>query len=41
LTNEELLALNVDILVPAALENQIRDDNVEYIQAPLILELAN
>ena len=38
---EELLTLNVDILIPAALDNQINKDNVEQIKAKVILELAN
>jgi glutamate dehydrogenase (NADP+) len=41
LTNAELLALDVDILVPAALENQITDANADTIQAKLIYEVAN
>lgn len=41
LTNDQLLALWVDILVPAALEEVIREDNAATIQAKLILELAN
>ena len=41
LTNEELLTLNVDILIPAALENQITADNAEAIQAKYIFEVAN
>ncbi len=41
ITNEELLELDVDVLVPAALENQIRADNAENIKAKIILELAN
>ena len=41
ITNEELLELDVDILVPAALENQITSKNVENIKAKVILELAN
>ncbi|HPO05674.1 MAG TPA: hypothetical protein PLQ36_01045 [Candidatus Gracilibacteria bacterium] len=41
ISNEELLALPVDILILSALENQIRADNVENIQAPYIVELAN
>jgi glutamate dehydrogenase/leucine dehydrogenase len=40
-TNDELLALPCDILVPAALENQIRADNVDRIQARMIVEGAN
>lgn len=41
LTNEELLALDVDILIPAALENQITSDNAHTIQARYIFEVAN
>jgi glutamate dehydrogenase/leucine dehydrogenase len=33
--------LDVDILVPAALENQITENNAREIKAPIILELAN
>ncbi len=41
ITNEELLELDVDLLLPAALENQITTDNVANIKAPVIVELAN
>ena len=41
LTNEELLSLNVDILVPAALENQITAENAHKIQTKYIFEVAN
>lgn len=41
LTNAELLELDVDILVPAALENQITDENADRIKAPFIFEVAN
>lgn len=41
ITNEELLELSCDILIPAALENQITSDNAEKIQAQMIMELAN
>jgi glutamate dehydrogenase (NAD(P)+) len=40
-TNEELLVLPTDILIPAALENQITAGNVDQIQARLIAEAAN
>lgn len=41
LTNEELLELDVDILIPAALENQITEANADNIKAKLIFEVAN
>ncbi len=41
ITNEELLKLPVDILVPSALENQITSENAERIKAKVILEMAN
>jgi glutamate dehydrogenase (NADP+) len=41
LTNEELLTLDVDILVPAALENQITEANARDIRAKMIFEVAN
>jgi glutamate dehydrogenase (NAD(P)+) len=41
ITNEKLLELDVDVLIPAAIENQIRKDNADDIKAKLILELAN
>ena len=41
ITNAELLELDCDILIPAALENQITSDNADKVQAKLILELAN
>lgn len=40
-SNEELLGLDVDILVPAALENAIDKENVESIKTNTILEMAN
>lgn len=40
-SNDELLALECDLLIPAALENQIRADNVSTIRAKAIMELAN
>jgi glutamate dehydrogenase/leucine dehydrogenase len=41
ITNDELLTLNVDVLVPAAMEDQITDDNAHAIKAKLIVEGAN
>lgn len=41
ITNEELLVLDVDVLMPSALENQINEDNVNDIKAKFIFEVAN
>ncbi|HMR55253.1 MAG TPA: Glu/Leu/Phe/Val dehydrogenase, partial [Candidatus Doudnabacteria bacterium] len=41
ITNEQLLELDVDVLVPAALENVFTAENAEKIQAKFILEMAN
>ena len=41
LTNEELLALPCDVLVPAALEGQITQRNADHVQARVIIEGAN
>jgi glutamate dehydrogenase (NAD(P)+) len=40
-SNEELLTLPCDVLVPAALENQLRADNAPDVKARMIVELAN
>lgn len=40
-TNAELLALECDVLIPAALENAIDATNVSDVRAPLIVEAAN
>ena len=40
-TNEELLELPCDILVPAALENQITRENAANIKAKIVAEAAN
>ena len=41
ISNEQLLELEVDVLVPAALENQITAANADRIQAKYIFEVAN
>ena len=41
ITNEELLELDVDVLIPAALENVIHKDNAANIKAKVIIEMAN
>jgi len=41
ISREEFFALDVDILIPAALENQITKDNAGSIKAKLVVELAN
>lgn len=40
-TNEELLELKVDVLVPAAMENQITPANASAISASVVVEGAN
>ncbi|MAR65542.1 MAG: amino acid dehydrogenase [Flammeovirgaceae bacterium] len=41
ISNEELLSLDVDVLIPAALENAITEKNVNSIKAKVIVEGAN
>ncbi|TYP77792.1 Glu/Leu/Phe/Val family dehydrogenase [Paenibacillus methanolicus] len=41
ISNDELLTLDCDVLVPAAIENQITSDNAERIKAQIIVEAAN
>ena len=41
LTNEELLAMDVDVLVLAAMENAITEGNAASVNATTILEIAN
>lgn len=41
LTNEELLTLDVDILIPCALENAITAKNADSVQANVVFEVAN
>jgi glutamate dehydrogenase (NAD(P)+) len=40
-TNEDLLELECDVLIPAALENQLTEDNAAEVRAPVIVEAAN
>jgi len=41
ISNEELLELKVDILVPAALENVLTEDNAGNVKTEILVELAN
>ncbi len=41
ITNEELLELKVDVLIPAAIENQLTSKNAAKVKAKIVLELAN
>lgn len=41
ISNEEILELDVDILIPAAMENVITDSNAPRIRARIIAELAS
>lgn len=41
MTNDEILELDVDILIPAALEGQITEENADRIRASVIAEGAN
>lgn len=41
ISSKELLELDCDILIPAALDGQITKDNADNIKAKVILELAN
>jgi len=41
ITNEALLELDVDVLVPAALENVITERNAARVKAEVVIELAN
>lgn len=41
ISNQELLELDCDILVPAAIENQITSDNAHNIKATIVVEAAN
>lgn len=41
ISNAELLELDVDVLIPAALENQINSSNADKIKAKVVVEAAN
>jgi glutamate dehydrogenase (NAD(P)+) len=41
ISNDELLGLDVDILIPSALENVIHEENAGNIKAKIVAELAN
>jgi len=41
ITNQELLTLDVDVLIPAALEKQITEENAKDVKAKFIFEVAN
>lgn len=41
ITNEELLLLDVDVLIPAAIENQLTGQNAAQVKARMVAELAN
>ena len=41
ISNQDLLELDCDILVPAAIENQITSDNAHNVKARIVVEAAN
>ena len=41
ITNQDLLELKVDVLIPAAIENQLTSKNASKVKAKIVLELAN
>ncbi len=41
ISNEQLLTVDADVIIPAAIENQITSQNADKIKAKVVLELAN
>lgn len=41
ITNEELIVIACDVLIPAAIDEQIHEENAEKVQAPVVIEAAN
>ncbi|HEY2637174.1 MAG TPA: Glu/Leu/Phe/Val dehydrogenase [Solirubrobacteraceae bacterium] len=41
MSDEDLLALDVDVLIPAALENALTEDNAGAVRARVVVEVAN
>jgi glutamate dehydrogenase (NAD(P)+) len=41
ITNEELLEIDCDVLIPAALEGQLTEENAERVKAEIVIEAAN
>ncbi len=41
MTNEDIIEMDVDVLIPAALEGVINADNADKVKAKVVLELAN
>lgn len=41
LTNEELIVIACDVLIPAAIDEQIHEKNADQVQAPVVIEAAN
>jgi glutamate dehydrogenase (NAD(P)+) len=41
ITNEQLLALDVDVLIPAAMEGQLTEANANGVRARMVVEAAN
>lgn len=41
IAGEDVIGLDCEVLVPAAMEEHIRDDNADTVQATLVLEVAN